>query len=715
MAIEAGWDPEAGLPLPTPPSWEPEEPAWVPPAEEDVARWEAENVAVLRDAVFPWAEYEHEEPAAPAAEPGWAVPGVSSDAEPSGEPSGDDGLSPESAALLAEAAAAVRAQRLAGARLYRSLRALRRSEVLAETGYRRMGRLLEDHLRIDPKTVTSLERQADALSETVTPTGATTPADLPATASVVDDGLVDEHHVEIIRKTMERLGKVPDLDDAIRAVAEEQLASLAATLSPKGLASAARAIADRLDPDGAAPKDDHAAGNELHYTKRRNGDLHAKLILRESTAAALFEDAIRAATPAPVSSVVADPETGAAPVSEDGARGQDPRDEADRSKPSRQASGLLDLISASHHAGLNEPEHPGAVPFPDLDRDFDTTAWPPDPTDEDTENSDPADDTDKADEAEPGSRTGTGASGTGSRDAGEPEADATGEHRPDEHGPDEHAADRGSNAGTGATGTGPGGTGSGDPSGPEPVDTEDTEPAHEADPASRAGSGAAGTGSADPAGPDPEKSGEPPLFGPGPPDPDADPERESEPPPHRPWTPPDFDAMALPGRERVTLTVTLDYETLRQQLADTSTALALLGDSTWIRPDTARRLACDADLIPMVLGSKGEVLDVGRKTRAIPTATGRAVVRRDRHCAFPGCAKKARHSEIHHIIHWAHGGHTEPDNLVCLCRYHHDLVHHGGWQVHMIDHLPWFTPPTWLDPTRQPRHNRPWQVVSPAA
>ncbi|WP_433798119.1 DUF222 domain-containing protein [Actinomycetospora sp. CA-084318] len=693
MAIEAGWDPEAGSPLPTPPPWEPEEPAWVPPSAEDVARWEAENVAVLRDAVFPWAGYEYEEPVAPAADPEapWVVPGVS-EAGPSQE-----GLSPESAALLAEAAAAVRAQRLAGARVYRSLRALRRSEVLAETGHRRMGRLLEDHLRLDPKTVTYLERQADALSETVTPTGATTPADLPATASVVEDGLVDEQHVEIIRKTMERLDKVPDLDDAVRAVAEEQLASLAATLSPKGLASAARGIADRLDPDGAAPKDDHAAGNELHYTKRRNGDLHAKLILRERVAASLFEEAVRAATPAPVSSVVADPETGAAPVSEDGARGQDPRDEADRSKASRQASGLLDLISASHHAGLNEPEHPGAVPFPGLDRDFDTTAWPPDPED-------PA----EAGEHGTGPRghAGTDATGTGSRDAGEPEADATVEHRPDEHG-----ADPGNHAGTGATGTG-----SGDPAGPEPVDTEDTDPADEADPTSRAGSDATGTGSGDPAGPDPEEPGEPPLFGPGPPEPgtDADGEPEPERPPCRPWTPPDFDTMALPGRERVTLTVTLDYETLRQQLGDTSQALALLGDSTWIRPDTARRLACDADLIPMVLGSKGEVLDVGRKTRAIPTATGRAVVKRDRHCAFPGCAKKARHSEIHHIIHWAHGGHTEPDNLVCLCRYHHDLVHHGGWQVHMLDHLPWFTPPQWLDPTRQPRHNRPWQVT-PAA
>ncbi|WP_433798888.1 DUF222 domain-containing protein [Actinomycetospora sp. CA-084318] len=678
MAIEAGWDPETGLPLPAPP-WDldlPDEPAFELPSDDDIARWEAENVAVLRDAVFPWAVHEYEEPAAPsAAEPGWAVPGVSSGAESSS--SDGDGVSAESAALLAEAAEAVREMRLGGARLYRSLTALRRSEVLAETGYRRVGRLLEDHLRLDPKTVTTLERQAEALQETVTPTGATTAPDLPATAGVVDDGLVDDAHVEIIRTTMERLDKVTDLEDSVRAVAEEQLAGLAAMLSPKGLSAAAKAIADRLDPDGAAPKDDDAAGNELHYTKRRNGDLHAKLILRERVAASLFEDAVRAATPAPASSVVADPETGAAPQSEDGNRGHDPRDEADRSKPARQANGLLDLIAASHHAGLNEPEHPGAVPFPDLDRDFDTTAWPPDRED-DAREAAPAEAGDKADEhgTGPGGHAGTDANGTGSRGAGKPDPDATGEHRPGEHRSGEHGADE-----------------------------------HGADPGNRTESDATGTGSADSAGPDPE----PPLFGPGPPDPgpdaDADPEREAEPPPRRPWTPPDFDTMALPGRERVTLTVTLDYETLRQQLADTSTALALLGDSTWIRPDTARRLACDADIIPMVLGSKGEVLDVGRKTRAIPTATGRAVVQRDRHCAFPGCAKKARHSENHHIIHWAHGGHTEPDNLVCLCRYHHDLVHHGGWQVHMIDHLPWFTPPRWLDPTRQPRHNRPWQVV----
>ncbi|MCD2187976.1 DUF222 domain-containing protein [Actinomycetospora soli] len=611
MAIEAGWDPDTGLPLP-------DDAPFVPLSDEELAAWAVE------DALAPISEYSfHDEEEPPLAtepiepvEPGWAVPGVS-DAEASSE----EGVSAESLTLLAEGAAAVRARRVAGARLYRAINAIRDSDVLDETGYRRMSRLLEDHLRLDPTTVRLLERQADALRETVTPTGATTPADLPATAAVVEDGLVDEHHVEIIRKTMQRLGTVPGLEPAVLATAEEQLAALATTHSPKALFSAARVIADRLDPDGAAPKDDDASGNELRYTKRRNGDLHAKLVLRERAAAALFDDAIRAATPAPASSVVADPDTGEAPESADGNRGHDPRDEADRSLPARQASGLLDLISASHHAGLNEPDpEPGpgqaAMSFPDGDGDGDNTAPAASATDE------------PAAEADEPSMFGPGAS----------EQDA----------------------GTGAAGSGSGAT-------PEPEPESESWSEAEADP--------------------------------------------GESPPQRPWTPPDVDTMALPGRERITLTVTLDYETLRQQLADTSTALALLGDSTWIRPDTARRLACDADIIPMLLGSKGEVLDVGRKTRSIPTATARAITRRDRHCAFPGCRRRARHSEIHHIIHWANGGHTEPDNLVCLCRYHHDLVHHSGWDVHMTDHMPWFRPPTWLDPTRQPRHNRPWLHV----
>jgi hypothetical protein len=180
---------------------------------------------------------------------------------------------------------------------------------------------------------------------------------------------------------------------------------------------------------------------------------------------------------------------------------------------------------------------------------------------------------------------------------------------------------------------------------------------------------------------------------------------------------PGWTRADLEGGERVALTVTLNYDTLCQALAEHPAtgptpglhpALALLGENTHIRPETARRLACDAEIIPALLGSRGEVLDIGRKTRTIPHALRRAVVLRDRHCAHPGCRRRARRCQVHHIIHWADDGETCLENCVLLCSYHHQLIHHSGWEVHMIDGLPSFTPPAWLDPLRRPRHNRPW-------
>jgi hypothetical protein len=120
-------------------------------------------------------------------------------------------------------------------------------------------------------------------------------------------------------------------------------------------------------------------------------------------------------------------------------------------------------------------------------------------------------------------------------------------------------------------------------------------------------------------------------------------------------------------------------------------------------------MACDAEIIPALLATRGDILDIGRKTRTIPQALRRAVILRDRHCAHPGCRRRARRCQVHHICHWADHGDTCLQNCVLLCRYHHTLIHHSGWEVHMTDGLPWFTPPAWLDPLRRPRHNRPWQ------
>jgi len=75
-----------------------------------------------------------------------------------------------------------------------------------------------------------------------------------------------------------------------------------------------------------------------------------------------------------------------------------------------------------------------------------------------------------------------------------------------------------------------------------------------------------------------------------------------------------------------------------------------------------------------------ETVDVGRKSRTTPTPLRRVLHARDGGCRFPGCG--LRHCESHHIVHWADGGPTDQRNTVLLCRYHHRLVHEGGFGVH---------------------------------
>ena len=96
--------------------------------------------------------------------------------------------------------------------------------------------------------------------------------------------------------------------------------------------------------------------------------------------------------------------------------------------------------------------------------------------------------------------------------------------------------------------------------------------------------------------------------------------------------------------------------------------------------EAARRLSCDAALVALRHGAEGEVLDVGRRTRAVPTALRRALLERDRgQCQFPGC--NSRHCDAHHVVHWADGGETRLQNLVLCCRFHHRAVHEEGLQV----------------------------------
>ncbi|SCG72079.1 HNH endonuclease [Micromonospora siamensis] len=166
------------------------------------------------------------------------------------------------------------------------------------------------------------------------------------------------------------------------------------------------------------------------------------------------------------------------------------------------------------------------------------------------------------------------------------------------------------------------------------------------------------------------------------------------------------------GGDAAQLVVTTSYDALTGRLGP-----GLLDTGATLTPETVRRLACDAAVLPAVLGGAGQVLDVGRQRRVVTGPLRRALVLRDRGCVFPGCDRPPRWCEGHHIRHWAEGGATTLTNSVLLCRHHHRQVHHHGWQVRLApDGHPEFVPPAWLDPQQQPRrnhHRHAWAAAAP--
>ncbi|MEU8638041.1 DUF222 domain-containing protein [Amycolatopsis sp. NPDC048633] len=151
-------------------------------------------------------------------------------------------------------------------------------------------------------------------------------------------------------------------------------------------------------------------------------------------------------------------------------------------------------------------------------------------------------------------------------------------------------------------------------------------------------------------------------------------------------------------------------------LPKASAGRATLGDLGTMSAAEARIHACDCKLIPAVLGTKSEPLDLGHQHRLISTPLRRALYLRDRGCAFPGCHRPPRHCQGHHIRHWADGGPTNLGNLVLMCAHHHRLLHRSGWQVRIAaDGLPEFLPPAFLDRRRKPRRNNLHQPLPFAA
>lgn len=168
-------------------------------------------------------------------------------------------------------------------------------------------------------------------------------------------------------------------------------------------------------------------------------------------------------------------------------------------------------------------------------------------------------------------------------------------------------------------------------------------------------------------------------------------------------------ALPAAGGLRPQVMVTIDFRDLFNRLQD-GVAAGSAGSGTMlfagpVSASTIRKIACDADLIPLVLGSAGRVLDIGRASRVFPPHIRKAIVARDLGCAFPSCTIPGAWCEAHHVSYWSHGGSTSTENGTLLCSHHHHLVHKEQWTINMISGIPWFIPPPHVDPRQMPRRN----------
>ncbi|WP_052594142.1 HNH endonuclease signature motif containing protein [Luteipulveratus mongoliensis] len=123
------------------------------------------------------------------------------------------------------------------------------------------------------------------------------------------------------------------------------------------------------------------------------------------------------------------------------------------------------------------------------------------------------------------------------------------------------------------------------------------------------------------------------------------------------------------GKAQVVITMGLE-----QLLADLQGA-GVTATGEVLSPSEVRRHACDASIIPMVLGSDGEVLDVGREQRLFTSGQRKALWRRDGGCTYPGCTIPPQWCDAHHVVWWTRGGPTDLSNGALLCGRHHTLVH----------------------------------------
>lgn len=122
-----------------------------------------------------------------------------------------------------------------------------------------------------------------------------------------------------------------------------------------------------------------------------------------------------------------------------------------------------------------------------------------------------------------------------------------------------------------------------------------------------------------------------------------------------------------------------------------------------ISAGTARRLAAEAQIIPMVLGGDSEILDLGVAQRLFSRAQKIAMAERFGGCAWRNCQLPPSHTEAHHVVWWGRSGPSDLQNGILLCSKHHHEVHRNNWMIEVRGDVPWFIPPSTIDPRRTAR------------
>ena len=160
-------------------------------------------------------------------------------------------------------------------------------------------------------------------------------------------------------------------------------------------------------------------------------------------------------------------------------------------------------------------------------------------------------------------------------------------------------------------------------------------------------------------------------------------------------------AQHVPTSPKAVLMLTMEYAELVATIG-AGEVVGTRATGTLLAPDTIRRIACDASVIPVILGRDGEILNQGREQRLFTTAQIRALWLRDRHCTFDGCDAPTTWCDAHHITHWIDGGATDLHNAALLCPHHHTIVHRDKLAgIHTPHGVVWDRRPNSYHPTRQ--------------